>query len=86
MKLNKYKFILLKVLGHKEGLDMMERADPLFLLVGLPTIPLGLILGKMIQWDEYLLTWWRKNAHKFALLKYIMPGFVFLFSLPSYCY
>ena len=63
-----------QVLGHKEGLDMMEQADPLFLLIGLPAIPVGLVLGKMIQWDEYLLTWWRKNAHKFALLNYILPG------------
>ena len=68
--------IITQVLGHKEGLDMMERADPLFLLIGLPAIPVGLILGKMIQWDEYLLTWWRKNAYKFTLLNSILPGWV----------
>ena len=62
-----------KVLGHKEGLDMMERADPLFLLIGLPAIPVVLVLGKMIQWDEYLLRIWRRHAHKITLLHYIFP-------------
>ncbi|KAF3848471.1 hypothetical protein F7725_014968 [Dissostichus mawsoni] len=36
------------VVGHKKGLHVMERADPLFLLMGLPTIPVpadGLAAG-----------------------------------------
>lgn len=64
---------VMQVLGHKEGLDMMEKADPLFLLIGLPAIPVGLCLGKMIQWDEYLLRLWRRHAHKISLLNYIFP-------------
>uniref|UniRef100_H2YLS6 E3 ubiquitin-protein ligase MARCHF5 n=2 Tax=Ciona savignyi TaxID=51511 RepID=H2YLS6_CIOSA len=64
---------VMQVLGHKEGLDMMERADPLFLLVGLPAIPVGLVLGKLIQWDEYLLRFWRRHAHKLGLLNYLFP-------------
>ena len=40
---------VMQVVGHKEGLDVMERADPLFLLIGLLTIPVMLILGKMIR-------------------------------------
>lgn len=35
---------VLQVFGHKNGLDMLERADPLVLLIGLPAIPAGLIL------------------------------------------
>lgn len=38
----------------------MEQADPLVLLVGLPTIPIMLILGKMIRWEDYLLKVWRR--------------------------
>ncbi|XP_002131907.2 E3 ubiquitin-protein ligase MARCHF5 [Ciona intestinalis] len=64
---------VMQVLGHKEGLDMMERADPLFLLIGLPAIPVGLVLGKMIQWDEYLLRVWRRHAHKLGILNYLFP-------------
>lgn len=61
-------------MGHKEGLDVMERADPLFLLIGLPTIPVMLILGKMIRWEDYVLRLWRKYSNKLQILNSIFPG------------
>ena len=64
---------LFQVLGHKEGLNVMERADPLFLLIGLPTIPVMLILGKMVRWEDYLLKLWRKHSSKLPLLHYLFP-------------
>lgn len=64
----------LQVVGHKEGLDVMERADPLFLLIGLPTIPVMLILGKMIRWEDYVLRLWRKYSSKLQILNSIFPG------------
>ncbi|ELK00913.1 E3 ubiquitin-protein ligase MARCH5 [Pteropus alecto] len=66
--------ILYQVVGHKEGLDVMERADPLFLLIGLPTIPVMLILGKMIRWEDYVLRLWRKYSNKLQILNSIFPG------------
>lgn len=66
--------VLYKVVGHKEGLDVMERADPLFLLIGLPTIPVMLILGKMIRWEDYVLRLWRKYSNKLQILNSIFPG------------
>ena len=42
----------MQVVGEKPGLVIIERADPLFLLVALPLVPMGLVLGKMIRWDE----------------------------------
>lgn len=45
---------------------MMEQADPLFLLVGLPTIPIMLVLGKMVRWDHYLLKLWWRHAGRFV--------------------
>lgn len=66
--------VLLQVVGHKEGLDVMERADPLFLLIGLPTIPVMLILGKMIRWEDYVLRLWRKYSTKLQILNSIFPG------------
>ncbi|CAF91014.1 unnamed protein product, partial [Tetraodon nigroviridis] len=63
-----------QVVGHKEGLDVMERADPLFLLIGLPTIPVMLILGKMIRWEDYVLRLWRKYSSKLQILNSIFPG------------
>lgn len=60
---------VMQVMGHKQGLGIMEKADPLFLLVGLPTIPFGLILGKMIYWEDYLLQLWREHSQKWWILK-----------------
>lgn len=51
---------VMQVVGHKKGLTVMERADPLFLLMGLPTIPVVLVLGKMIRWEEYLVRLWQR--------------------------
>ncbi|KAG5317926.1 MARH5 ligase, partial [Acromyrmex heyeri] len=46
---------VMQVVGHKDGLTMMEQADPLVLLVGLPTIPIMLVLGKMLRWEDQAL-------------------------------
>jgi len=51
----------------------MEKADPLFLLIGLPTIPIVLILGRMIRWEEAVLKFWRKHASKLPLMNYLFP-------------
>lgn len=61
---------VMQVLGHKEGLSVMEKADPLFLLIGLPTIPVMLILGKMVRWEDALLRLWRKHSPKLPLAGY----------------
>jgi len=50
---------VMQVMGNKEGLAMMEESDPIFLLVGLPTIPAGLVLAKLTRWEDYVLQWWR---------------------------
>jgi len=50
---------IMQVVGNKEGLQMMEESDPIFLLVGLPTIPAGLVLAKLTRWEDYALQWWR---------------------------
>jgi E3 ubiquitin-protein ligase MARCH5 len=51
----------------------MEQADPLALLVGLPTIPIMLILGKMIRWEDSVLAFLRRNSYKVPLLKHLFP-------------
>uniref|UniRef100_A0A803TPX3 E3 ubiquitin-protein ligase MARCHF5 n=1 Tax=Anolis carolinensis TaxID=28377 RepID=A0A803TPX3_ANOCA len=65
---------VMQVVGHKKGLDVMERADPLFLLMGLPTIPVMLVLGKMIRWEDYVLRVWRKYSSKLQALQVLVPG------------
>ncbi|XP_027041579.1 E3 ubiquitin-protein ligase MARCH5-like isoform X2 [Pocillopora damicornis] len=65
---------VMQVLGHKEGLEVMEKADPLFLFVGLPTIPLALILGKMVRWEDHVLRLWRRHFSKMSFLGHILPS------------
>jgi E3 ubiquitin-protein ligase MARCH5 len=65
---------IMQILGHKEGLTVMEKADPLFLLIGLPTIPIVLILGRMIRWEEAVLKFWRKHSSKLPLMNYLFPN------------
>ena len=43
---------LMQTVGHDRALVMMEKADPMVLLVSLPLIPVGLIIGQMIRWEE----------------------------------
>lgn len=64
---------VMQVLGHKDGLEVMEKADPLFLLVGLPTIPLALILGKMVRWEDHILRLWRRHMSKMSIFNYFFP-------------
>jgi len=65
---------VLQILGQKEGLSTMEQADPLVLLVGLPTIPIMLILGKMVRWEDYLLKIRRKYWSRIPGLGKLLGG------------
>ncbi|VVC87892.1 unnamed protein product [Leptidea sinapis] len=66
-------FIAGGVVGHREGLEMMESADPLVLLVLLPTIPVTLISAKMYNWEDSVLLFLRKYCAKIPALTYILP-------------
>lgn len=64
---------VMQVVGHKDGLTMMEQADPLVLLVGLPTIPIMLVLGKMLRWEDQALNLLRRHACKVPILRHFLP-------------
>lgn len=65
---------VLQVVGHKEGLALMENADPLVLLIGLPTIPIGLVLGRMIRWEDMVLRLIQnRRSIKVPLISLILP-------------
>ena len=55
---------LFQVLGSEQGVHIMQVADPLFLLISLPTIPIMLILCNMVRWEDYVLRLWRKHSLK----------------------
>ena len=65
----------MQVVGSKEGMSIMEHADPLFLLIGLPTIPVLLVLGRMVRWEEAILNFLTKNIPRLPLFKYMLPSF-----------
>lgn len=60
-------------MGHKEGLAVMEQADPLILLIGLPAIPVALIVGKMVRWEDSVLQFIRTHLSNLPLIKYVLP-------------
>lgn len=66
---------VMQVVGTEEALTLMEQADPLFLLVGLPTIPILLILGRLVHWEEALLKFLNRTIPRFPVFKYILPSF-----------
>ncbi|CAH1996636.1 unnamed protein product [Acanthoscelides obtectus] len=64
---------VMQVIGQKEGLAIMEQSDPLVLLIGLPAIPVALCLGKMITWEDALLSFMRKNVSKIPVIRNLFP-------------
>ncbi|KAL0279688.1 UNVERIFIED_CONTAM: hypothetical protein PYX00_001189 [Menopon gallinae] len=67
---------VMQTMGLEQALRLMESVDPLILLSGLPTIPIVLILSKLIKWEDTALMFLRRNARKVPVLKYILPSFM----------
>lgn len=55
---------VLQVLGHDEGLEILEATDHIFLLVALPAIPICLVLGRMIRWEDCILRYLQNRQRK----------------------
>lgn len=51
----------------------MEQSDPLILLIGLPAIPVALIVGKMVKWEDTVLKFIRRHLISVPLIKYVLP-------------
>jgi E3 ubiquitin-protein ligase MARCH5 len=49
-------------MGYEEGRRLVDEADILLLIIGLPAIPIGLILAKLIKWEDFILKLWRRSA------------------------
>lgn len=60
-------------MGYEEGRRMIDESDPLLLVIGLPVIPITLVLAKLIKWEDYILRFWRQSTFKFPRpLSYII--------------
>uniref|UniRef100_A0A182M7T7 E3 ubiquitin-protein ligase MARCHF5 n=1 Tax=Anopheles culicifacies TaxID=139723 RepID=A0A182M7T7_9DIPT len=46
---------VLQTTGFERGLSMMEQAEPIALLLCLPTIPVALVIGRMFRWEDIVL-------------------------------
>lgn len=65
---------VLQVLGHSEGLEILEATDHIFLLVALPAIPVCLVLGRMVRWEDYILRYLQNRQRKnYRMLSLILP-------------
>nr|XP_012150560.1 PREDICTED: E3 ubiquitin-protein ligase MARCH5-like isoform X4 [Megachile rotundata] len=65
---------VMQVVGPKDGLAILEQGDPWVLLVGLPTIPILLVLGKMLRWEDQALLLLRRHACKVPILRHFLPS------------
>jgi len=63
---------VLQVFGQEEGKAVMEAADPLMLLVGLPSIPFMLLMGKLFRWEDQILILWKNHYKKVPMLGYVI--------------
>lgn len=65
---------ILQVLGNEEGLRVLEDTDHVFLMVALPAIPVCLVLGRMIRWEDAILRYIQNRQRKsFRMLGLILP-------------
>lgn len=59
-----YGFIsIIQVIGYEEARRILDEADPLLLVIGLPVIPIALISAKLIKWEDFILKLWRQSAN-----------------------
>lgn len=66
--------LVLQVIGHEEGLRILEDTDHIFLMVALPAIPVCLVLGRMIRWEDAILRYLQNRQRKsFRMLGLILP-------------
>lgn len=45
---------VLQVMGYEDGIRVLERTQPLALIIGLPSIPVALVLSQFLKWDDIL--------------------------------
>merc|ERR1719414_2249559 len=65
----------MQTVGQEKGQVIIERADPLFLIVSLPLVPVGLVLSRMIRWEEPVLKTLRRVVPKVPILRTLLPAF-----------
>ncbi len=65
---------VMQVLDQKDAFKVMDQADPLIMLIALPSIPIMLVLCRFIKWEEFLLKYWRKYSNKLPVLNILLQN------------
>jgi len=66
---------IMQTVGEERGQILLERTDPIFLIFALPLVPIGLVLGRMIPWEEPVLKTLRFVVPKVPILRNVLPAF-----------
>lgn len=64
-------FTVFQIYGPERARATFESFEPMTLLVGLPTIPFLLFLGKLIKWEDQLLKLWKNYHHRIPMLGWL---------------
>lgn len=62
---------VLQTMGFERGRAIIESSDPITLFVMLPSVPVILILSKLIRWEDHYLRIWRNHHKSLPILKYL---------------
>ncbi|XP_022161783.1 E3 ubiquitin-protein ligase MARCH5-like [Myzus persicae] len=68
---------IIQVMGKREAIMMMENTNPCILFLVLPTIPVSLIFGKLMNWGENLMLFIWRFTSQLPLLRIIMPSILY---------
>lgn len=66
---------VMTVFGCDDGLECLETTSPVILLLTLPSIPVALVMCKMICWEDRLWLFIRNQYSKIPFMRYILPSF-----------
>uniref|UniRef100_A0A182RHJ2 E3 ubiquitin-protein ligase MARCHF5 n=1 Tax=Anopheles funestus TaxID=62324 RepID=A0A182RHJ2_ANOFN len=67
---------VLQTTGFERGLSMMEQAEPIALLLCLPTIPVALVIGRMFRWEDIVLRFLQNrqfDIRKYPVISLMLP-------------
>ncbi|XP_053678576.1 E3 ubiquitin-protein ligase MARCHF5 [Anopheles nili] len=67
---------VIQTTGLERGLSMMENAEPIVLLLCLPTIPVALIIGRMFRWEDIVLRFLQNrqfSIRKYPVISFMLP-------------
>jgi len=66
---------VMQLVGEREALALIELGNPIVVLAALPLVPVWLVLGRMIPWEEPVWRFMRSAVPKIPLARFVLPSF-----------